>query len=100
MSNYDESIFMISSQVTSNNQSKNITSLNNESISENNNNLFEFIKELAIKYDLILPNKDIDSGNSIDSNILMERKSEFEDNKEKIDRDKLNEIFKIFSKYN
>ena len=100
MSNYDESIFMISSQVTSNNQSKNITSINNESISENNNNLFEFIKELAIKYDLILPNKDIDSGNSIDSNILMERKSEFEDNKEKIDRDKLNEIFKIFSKYN
>ena len=62
--------------------------------------MFEFIKELAIKYDLILPNKDIDSGNSIDSNILMERKSEFEDNKEKIDRDKLNEIFKIFSKYN
>ena len=102
MTSNDESIFFVSSQTTSFNPSKksDIASIMSENLSEEkSNNLFGFIKELAIKNDLPLPHKEKDSEISINKFSVLDQKSEFETKKEKIDEDMLNEVFKILSKY-
>ena len=95
-----ESIFYVSSQTTSINGTKktNLSSLIDENLSEDNNNLFGYIKELAIKYDLSLPNKEKDSG-VLNMNCPILEKTKSDINKENIDRNILNEVFKIISKY-
>ena len=102
MTSNDESIFFVSSQTTSFNPSKKSdkASIISENLSEEkSNNLFGFIKELAIKNDLPLPHKEKDSEISINKYSFLDKKSEFETKKEKIDEDMLNEVFKILSKY-
>ena len=99
MSSNAESIFYISSQSSDVNESKNtkISSLVNEDLSEDNN-LFGYIKELAINYDLPLPNKESDSG-IVNMNYSIQEKSQSCLEKDNIDRNALNEVFKIISKY-
>ena len=99
MSSNAESIFYISSQSSDVNESKNtkISSLVNEDLSEDNN-LFGYIKELAINYDLSLPNKESDSG-IVNMNYSIQEKSQSCLEKDNIDRNALNEVFKIISKY-
>ena len=99
MSSNAESIIYISSQSSDVNESKNtkISSLVNEDLSEDNN-LFGYIKELAINYDLSLPNKESDSG-IVNMNYSIQEKSQSCFEKDNIDRNALNEVFKIISKY-
>ena len=101
-SSNQESIFYISSQETSDIQSKksNMTSLISANISEDSDNLFGFIKELAINNDLPLPNKDKDYGvMNKDYNIFSKQNSDFDLNKEKLDRNMLKNVLVIISKY-
>ncbi len=102
MSSIEESIFFISSQETSINNSKksNMTSLISENLSEDEDNLFGFVKELAINNDLPLPNKEKDFCSLSKNNLFQSHKSEFEINKEKIDKNMLQKILNIVSKYN
>ena len=102
MSSNEASIFYISSQETSPIQSKksNITSLIKSNLSEDKDNLFGFIKELAINNDLPLPNKEKDYGLiNQDYNIYSKQNSEFDLNKEKLDRNMLKNVLLIISKY-
>ena len=102
MSSNVESIFFVSSQTTSINDSKksNMTSMISENISKDKyNNLFDYIKELAVNYDLPLPNKEKDSGFYTTNSFFLEQNSQTDINKEKIDKNILNDIFKILSKY-
>ena len=102
MSSNEASIFYISSQETSAIQSKksNMTSLISANLSDDNDNLFGFIKELAINNDLPLPNKEKDYGLiNQDYNIFSKQKSEFDLNKEKLDRNMLKNVLLIISKY-
>ena len=98
--NISQNSFNINSDI--NNCSKisktqSITSTNY--LSENNDKLFKQTLELAINNNLILPSKDKDfftvNNDSIyNHNNILEINS-----KEKLDWNKLNEIMKIFSKY-
>ena len=78
-----------------------MTSLIKENIYDNNedDNLFCFIKELAINNDLPLPNKEKDFGiNNI--NILFSKNNSEMQYKDKYDKNMLKNIFSIISKYN
>ena len=101
MSSNGESIFFISSQETSAIHSKksNMTSLISSNLSEDNDNLFGFIKELAINYDLPLPNKEKDCCIINKDYIFSKKDSEFELNSEKLDRNMLKNVLFIISKY-
>ena len=103
MSSDEEEIFFVSSQTsfTNKNKKSNMTSLISENFSGNkDNNLFGFIKELAIKNDLPLPNKEKDFGVLNTKKFNLEQTScENDIYKEKINRNVLNDIFKILSKY-
>ena len=106
MSSIEESIFFLSSQtpntIYNNSKKSNMTSLIKENIYDNNNeddNLFCFIKELAINNDLPLPNKEKDFGiNNI--NILFSKNNSEMQYKDKYDKNMLKNIFSIISKYN
>ena len=106
MSSIEESIFFLSSQtpntIYNNSKKSNMTSLTKENIYDNNNeddNLFCFIKELAINNDLPLPNKEKDFGiNNI--NILFSKNNSEMQYKDKYDKNMLKNIFSIISKYN
>ena len=97
----DESIFYISSQESSAIHSKksNMASLISANLSEDKDNLFNFIKEFAINNDLPLPNKEKDFGVQNNDNIFSKQNSEFESNSEKIDKDMLKNILLIISKH-
>ena len=97
----DESIFYISSQESSAIHSKksNMVSLISANLSEDKDNLFNFIKEFAINNDLPLPNKEKDFGVQNNVNIFSKQNSEFESNSEKMDKDMLKNILLIISKH-
>ena len=97
----DESIFYISSQESSAIHSKksNMASLISANLSEDKDNLFNFIKEFAINNDLPLPNKEKDFGVQNNVNIFSKQNSEFESNSEKMDKDMLKNILLIISKH-
>lgn len=97
----DESIFYISSQESSAIHSKksNMASLISANLSEDKDNLFNFIKEFAINNDLPLPNKEKDFGVQNNDNIFSKQNSEFESNSEKMDKDMLKNILLIISKH-
>ena len=97
----DESIFYISSQESSAIHSKksNMVSLISANLSEDKDNLFNFIKEFAINNDLPLPNKEKDFGVQNNDNIFSKQNSEFESNSEKMDKDMLKNILLIISKH-
>ena len=97
----DESIFYISSQESSAIHSKksNMASLISANLSEDKDNLFNFIKEFAINNDLPLPNKEKDFGLQNKDNIFSKQNSEFESNSEKMDKDMLKNILLIISKH-
>ena len=98
----DESIFYISSQESSAIHSKksNMASLISANLSEDKDNLFNFIKEFAINNDLPLPNKEKDFGvQNNDDNIFSKQNSEFELNSEKMNKDMLKNILLIISKH-
>ena len=102
MSTNNESIFFVSSQTTSINNSKksDIASIISDNLSdEKNNDLFDYIKELAINNDLPLPSKEKDSEISTNKYLALDQESEFNMNKKPIDKYMLNEVFKILSKY-
>ena len=98
--NISQNSFLKSSDI--NNSSKiskaqSITSTNY--FSENNDKLFKLTLELAINNNLILPSKDkdffvINNDSIYNYNNILEIYG-----KEKLDWNKLNEIMKIFSKY-
>ena len=88
----------INSKISKFSQQSHIASTNNSS-NEENNKLFEFTLEMAIKYDLILPSKEKDFA-------LLEKDTIFIPNSPyeiktgyQIDKNKLIEIMKILSKY-
>ena len=97
----EESIFYISSQESSAIHSKksNMASFISANLSEDKNNLFNFIKEFAINNDLPLPNKEKDFGVLNNDNIFSKQNSEFESNSEKMDKDMLKNILLIISKH-
>ena len=97
----DESVFYISSQESSAIHSKksNMASLISANLSEDKDNLFNFIKEFAINNDLPLPNKEKDFGVQNNDNIFSKQNSEFESNSEKMDKDMLKNILLIISKH-
>ena len=97
----EESIFYISSQESSAIHSKksNMVSLISANLSEDKDNLFNFIKEFAINNDLPLPNKEKDFGVQNNDNIFSKQNSEFESNSEKMDKDMLKNILLIISKH-
>ena len=97
----EESIFYISSQESSAIHSKksNMASLISANLSEDKDNLFNFIKEFAINNDLPLPNKEKDFGVQNNDNIFSKQNSEFESNSEKMDKDMLKNILLIISKH-
>ena len=104
MSSIEESIFFLSSQtpntIYNNSKKSNMTSLIKENTYDNeDDNLFCFIKELAINNDLPLPNKEKDFGiNNI--NILFSKNNSEMQYKDKYDKNMLKNIFSIISKYN
>ena len=77
-----------------------MTSLISANLSEDNDNLFGFIKVLAINNDLPLPNKEKDCGIiNKEYNIFSKQNSDFELNSEKLDRNMLKNVLCIISKY-
>ena len=101
MLSIEESIYFLSSQTPNNSKKSNMTSLIKENTYDNNedDNLFCFIKELAINNDLPLPNKEKDFGiNNI--NILFSKNNSEMQYKDKYDKNMLKNIFSIISKYN
>ena len=76
-----------------------MASLISANLSEDKDNLFNFIKEFAINNDLPLPNKEKDFGLQNKDNIFSKQNSEFESNSEKIDKDMLKNILLIISKH-
>ena len=103
MSSYVESIFFISSQTSNdiNSKKSHLNSLICDNISEDKDkNLFSYIKDLAITNDLPLPNKEKDYGIMNTNNFILEQNNiNIDSYEEKIDRNMLNDIFKILSKY-
>ena len=77
-----------------------MTSLISENLSEDKDNLFGLIKELAINNDLPLPNKEKDFGSLSKNNIFQSHKSEIDIHQEKIDKNMLQKVLNIISKYN
>ena len=75
-------------------------SSNNNNFSIENNKLFEYIKEMAIDYNLILPSKDNDCQQIENNNLSFHNLSFEKDDDDIIDKNKLNEVMKILSKYN
>ena len=94
---------IINSQLNSKNSTfskqSNLTPSKN-SLSLENNKLFEFTLEMAINSDLILPSKDKDFSYFEKDSLYTESNSFGIKTPNKIDKNKLGEIMKIISKYN